>query len=96
MSRITTPSGDDAYYDEADIDAYISVSEGDKLTAVPRGWEPPPEELAGYQNRGRPEYDCAIRDAGWCPRCKELLYNCLCTTPIDLFDDILEEEGDAG
>lgn len=94
MSRITTPSGDDAYYDEADIDVYISVSEGDKLTAIPRGWGPPPEEFVGYQNRGRPEDDCVIRDAGWCPSCKELLHNCCCTTTTNLFDEIQEEEYD--
>ncbi len=55
----------------------------DNLTAVPRGWEPPLE----YNNRGCPEDDCVIRNAGWCPKCKEKLAECTCIAVKDIFDE---------
>lgn len=89
MSRQTTPSGDDMYvtYND-DAEMYMRVTEEDKLTAIPHGWEPPVE----YHNRGRPEDDCVIREAGWCPRCKEKLDFCICIHPEDLFDELSEED----
>ena len=68
---------------EGDFEDYIKMLVSDGLTAIPKGWEPVQE----YNNRGRPEDDCVIRDAGWCPVCKEKLDDCACTEVKDIFDN---------
>lgn len=55
----------------------------DNLTARPKNWEMPKE----YNNRGRPEEDHLIREAGWCPKCKEKLEECECVSVPDMFKE---------
>ena len=68
---------------EGSFEEYTKLMMGDGLTAIPKGWTP----VQAYNNRGRPEDDCVIREAGWCPKCKETLEECICNEGTDdIFD----------
>jgi hypothetical protein len=77
---------------DGDFEVYLQIMGEESLTAVPRGYEEPNMH---YQNRGRPEEDSAIRDAGWCPKCKERLHECSCADVEDIFEGTDSDEKDS-